>query len=287
MPRDGTWRMRTFDPSRRNHPKILEAQAEDPMAPDLHAVLVCPLSDDEGRFRANPLAIKAIGYAVDPNMPPERIERILRLLDRVRLIHLYETDGGEYGKLHDWHEWQRIDRPTPSMMPPPPNESCRCCRVKCSDYPSRFRRGTTEASTNPRGHIHEPSGAERKGKDRSTNVQASTSVGAEAPPAAFRGKGKKLDAGQNGMKQGAIDYYYGRLQKYTGAAEPEFPGGQAAAFFTRRILKGDTSDDFREATDLFFNERIREKSAANFSLFQRAYNAFLKEIIERHRGGKS
>jgi len=160
MPRDGTWKIRTLDPSRRGHPKVVEAQSEEAMAPDLHVLLISPLADDEGRFRANLLAIKAAGYAVDPKMTPERIERCLRLLERVRLVHLYEADGAWYGKIHDWHEWQRNEHPTPSMMPPPPLELCRCCAITWENV-DRSRRPAARTRENS-GELVKPRESSRE-----------------------------------------------------------------------------------------------------------------------------
>jgi len=85
-------------------------------------------------------------------------------------------------------------------------------------------------------------------------------------------------------KQAAIDYFLRRLQKHTGLAAPEFPGGQAAGFFTRRLRKGDTLEDLQDTIDEFFDRYIRgEKSAGNFGHYQRVYNALCIAVQKRRQ----
>jgi len=87
-------------------------------------------------------------------------------------------------------------------------------------------------------------------------------------------KPRKLSDEQNAVKQGAIDYFYQRLQKHTTLEKPRFPGGQAAGFFTGCIRDGYDERDLREVTDWFFDERIDEEhSSGNFGHFQNAFNA--------------
>ena len=89
-----------------------------------------------------------------------------------------------------------------------------------------------------------------------------------------RAKPRKLTDEQNAVKQGAIDYFYERLQGHTGLDKPRFPGGRAAKFFTECIRDGYDADDLREVTDWFFAERIRgDHSSANFGHYQSSFNA--------------
>ncbi len=94
----------------------------------------------------------------------------------------------------------------------------------------------------------------------------------------------EADASAVNPKQDAIAYFFGRLQKHTGLESPEFPGGQAAGFFTRRLRKGDVLQDLTDTIDEFFDRYIRgEKSAANFGHYQRVFNA-LCIAVQKRRG---
>lgn len=84
-------------------------------------------------------------------------------------------------------------------------------------------------------------------------------------------------------KQQAAEYFHERLQNHLGLHAPEFPWERAKVFFARRLSPGfgDTLQDLKETTDIFFDDYIREKSAANFGHYQRVYNALGAMLRER------
>jgi len=129
MARDGTGRVRGAHPDWRAHPKALRLMERDPTLIALallEGIWRDPV-DDAGRFRANPVYLRLHCFGGLASMTPEQINDGLALLEELRLVHLYEAEGGRYGVCHDWFDWQRVDHPTLSMMPPPPPEICRCC----------------------------------------------------------------------------------------------------------------------------------------------------------------
>lgn len=127
MPRDGTHRIRTIDPDFWRHPKTLRLQDRDPIALLLLIGIRSAVVDDAGRFRADEHYLKAELLPLVAEATPERLVAALRLLEELRLIHLYRVDGETYGIVHDWWDWQRVDRPLPPMLPAPPPDICRCC----------------------------------------------------------------------------------------------------------------------------------------------------------------
>ena len=77
------------------------------------------MADDEGRFIATIAAIR--GYV----FPHDRITdaHVRRLRDEIahtKIITVYHADGLELGAFPSWLRHQRINRPTPSVIPPPP-----------------------------------------------------------------------------------------------------------------------------------------------------------------------
>lgn len=79
------------------------------------------MADDAGRLRALPAAI--IGH-VFPWAEPIGASKLRKILDEIeaaRLIDSYEVDAKSYLWVKGWREHQKINRPTPSKLPPPPD----------------------------------------------------------------------------------------------------------------------------------------------------------------------
>ena len=127
MARDGTDRIRSIDPGFWTHPKTLAVMEEDTVAVLLLLGIRSSPIDDDGRFRADPLSLKAKLLSVSSPATVEWVETALVLLEKHRLLHLYECEGTRYGVIHDWKDWQKVERPHESVMPAPPRCLCRCC----------------------------------------------------------------------------------------------------------------------------------------------------------------
>jgi len=162
MARDGTERIRSIDPAFWRHPKTLAVMAEDVLAVLLLIGIRSAPADDDGRFRADTLSLKSTIFPVAPDATPQWVDAALRLLEKHRLIHLYECDGARYGIIHDWKDWQKIERPHASLMPDPPKRLCRCCNPGASSPTSR-RQITDTSGQMAAGR--EGSGLDRSGLD--------------------------------------------------------------------------------------------------------------------------
>ncbi len=110
-------------------------------------------SDDDGRLVADPgqLRLAAFGYDLDVN--DVKVGELLGEIAATGLVKCYEVRNVPYAYFPSWKDHQRIDRPTPSKLPPPAGLRS-----------TRARRVLDEASTRTRGGS-EGSGRERKGKD--------------------------------------------------------------------------------------------------------------------------
>jgi hypothetical protein len=82
-------------------------------------------ADDEGRSTANPALIRATVLPFDDDATPERIGAWLDELETAGLVQLYEVDGRTYIAISSWADDQRIDKPTESRLPAPPDSTPR------------------------------------------------------------------------------------------------------------------------------------------------------------------
>lgn len=79
-------------------------------------------ADDEGKGKANPGYIRSKLF---PNDEERRVTDIKKALSDIALtmsITFYEVNGDSLYRLTNWERWQRIDRPTPSKFPDPPQK---------------------------------------------------------------------------------------------------------------------------------------------------------------------
>lgn len=76
--------------------------------------------DDAGRGKANPRLVKAALWPLDDDVDVEQVVELLEELEREGRILLYEVAGIDYLEVLGWRLHQRIDRPSPSTIPPPP-----------------------------------------------------------------------------------------------------------------------------------------------------------------------
>lgn len=85
-------------------------------------VVLITYADDEGRFNAMPAGIIGFGYMYDSDAP-RKLQGWLEELAARGLVHLYEHDGVPYGVVPKFEAHQKINRKSPSLLPPPPGSS--------------------------------------------------------------------------------------------------------------------------------------------------------------------
>ena len=121
--------------------------------------------DDEGRGYDDPRLIKAELYPLDDDMTAKKIEHHLDVIAGQGPLCRYEVDGRRYLHITSWGEHQRINRPTPSRIPPCPMH---------------------ESSVTTHGALTEPSVKPhaRKGKEGNKGREGSESAPADPPQTA-------------------------------------------------------------------------------------------------------
>lgn len=126
-------------------------------------------ADDEGRGKAKPAYIANITF---PNDETRRVTDVKKALSEIALnmsIRFYEVDGNEYYVLTHWLDYQKIDKPTPSKLPPP------TCDGEGGELHSERKVG--EYSGSIRGELDEGS-APNINKDKKENNIPPNSAGA-------------------------------------------------------------------------------------------------------------
>jgi hypothetical protein len=80
-------------------------------------------ADDEGRQSANPALLRARIFPFDVDLTHDVIGGWLDELEMAELIRCYDAGGRSHIALVSWGEDQRVDKPTPSKIPAPPEGS--------------------------------------------------------------------------------------------------------------------------------------------------------------------
>lgn len=82
------------------------------------------MADDEGRLRALPAGILGHVFPYDREAP-KRLDGWLSEVERSGMLVRYEHDGFPYVAFRNWARHQRPNRPSDSVLPPPPDEQVR------------------------------------------------------------------------------------------------------------------------------------------------------------------
>lgn len=79
-------------------------------------------ADDHGRGRARPAYLRSVVFPYDEELTTAKVQAALTEIARWMNVTLYEHEGGCYYAFTNWRAWQRIEKPQPSRLPPPPGE---------------------------------------------------------------------------------------------------------------------------------------------------------------------
>lgn len=85
-------------------------------------VLLWTLADDAGRLRGNSRMLASLLYPYDDDAN-KRIDKWLEELHKECCITRYEVGGNRYIQINEWLTHQKIDKPSPSKIPEPPEDS--------------------------------------------------------------------------------------------------------------------------------------------------------------------
>lgn len=137
-------RIRTLKPEAPQHRKVGRLSIH---ARWLWATMITQ-ADDEGRLVADTGQLRAWAFAYDVEITLEQVDLWLHEIAQTHLVRLYCVRAVRYAYFPSWKDHQKIDRPTLSKLPIPPQLRS-----------TRSRRGKSEPSSSPR-HGSEGIGSE-------------------------------------------------------------------------------------------------------------------------------
>lgn len=119
-------------------PKFWGDETIGKLTPDerLFYIGLFSLADDEGRICGSPTYLRSQIYPYD-DLPLDSVVAWLKHLDEIELIHTYDDPSGNGSKYIDhpkWFKYQRIDHPTPSLLPPCPKFRTHIRKRKNDSY---------------------------------------------------------------------------------------------------------------------------------------------------------
>lgn len=128
--------------------------------------------DDEGRGVDDARLVKADVWPLDDGYTVRKIEADLVLLTERGLIERYEAGGRRYLRVVNSKEHQRINRPQPSKLPPPPERTDRSVNGQGAHTATDMSSHGTGADDSP---------PERKGRERNNPPNPPPSGGDHSP----------------------------------------------------------------------------------------------------------
>jgi hypothetical protein len=107
-------RIRTLKPEHRTHRKT---GALSDTAYRLWVGMIME-ADDDGRLVADAEQLRVLIFGYQPDTRRALVEASLQEIVTAGLVLLYEVEGVRYAWFPSWHDHQKIDRKTPSKLPP-------------------------------------------------------------------------------------------------------------------------------------------------------------------------
>ena len=86
-------------------------------------------ADDEGRLRGSLPVIRGSAFAFCDGITNAHIDGWLNELANLGFLVRYQAEGYGYLQLCKWHEYQKIDKPSPSHLPAPTDTDMNTSRI--------------------------------------------------------------------------------------------------------------------------------------------------------------
>lgn len=92
------------------------------------------LADDDGRGKANPAFIKSTLFPYDEKRRVADVKSALSEIARCMSTQFYSVDGNDYYFMKNWKKWQKIDKPSKSKLPAPPDSGVGALYPESEDF---------------------------------------------------------------------------------------------------------------------------------------------------------
>ena len=83
------------------------------------------LADDEGKGRAKPVYLKSVIFPYDDGMRLTDIEKALSEIGSNMSVTFYASNGNQYYRMDNWKKWQKVEKPSESIIPDPDNHGAQ------------------------------------------------------------------------------------------------------------------------------------------------------------------
>jgi len=107
--------------------------------------LISAMADDHGRLSGVARIVRGAVYPFDEDISTAEVERHLVEIAAKRLITRYAVNGGQYIHIRNWLRHQKVDKPSPSLIPEPPqtidDDSPNVRRTLPTERSGRERKG--------------------------------------------------------------------------------------------------------------------------------------------------
>lgn len=124
-------------------------------------------ADDYGFGRAKATYVKSMLFPYEEGIRTADIEKSLSEIAANMSVVFYKRNGNEYYCLKNWIKWQKVDKPTPSIIPPI-DENTEIIRGTFDENSESIRGGFGEASASLRGTVP-PNRIEKNIKEKEKN----------------------------------------------------------------------------------------------------------------------
>lgn len=215
-------------------------------------------ADDEGKGRANANYLKSVIFPYDDVRTAE-VEKALSEISQNTSVAIYLVDGQKYYKFQNWKKWQKVEKPSKSIIPDPfpedspniprilPDES-RLIEEKRKEYntplyiPPLKWGGNREEKTSTGVSASPQQSAEPEDSSCLPSAEGSVSVEGSAPSQPKKTKKEK------GATEAQIDEYFSK----TWAIYPRKVSKVQARKTYEKKLSGRTSEEARMTANKIF-----------------------------------
>lgn len=83
--------------------------------------LISAMADDHGRLSGAAKIVRGAVYPFDEDVSTRDVEEHIEALANAGLIERYQVNGSSYIHIKNWSRHQRVDKPSPSLLPEPPH----------------------------------------------------------------------------------------------------------------------------------------------------------------------
>lgn len=127
-------------------------------------------ADDYGKGRANAMYLRSTLFPYDEKMRVSDINKAISQISTLSSVQVYEVNGNHYYKFTNWLKWQKVEKPSASLIPEPNENSVINRGIDGEVSPTNQQPITAQRK------VKEEKGREEKGKEGERARELTTST---------------------------------------------------------------------------------------------------------------